>query len=193
MMMYAKFMSLDELRVRQTLRKNKIRWNKKQRIHEGGEMATKKKTNNFEYHRNLMHFVDVLAEHQAKGLDDAGEAADTMVGVTFETGRRYDKIVINFASKSSSRMDQEVRYYVEKETGTIYGAKSPTAPNTRHYFGNVADVDYWDWSGVYGVPLDLDEDGYSEKAKVQQVGAYGDYPHFEKANAKPKKTAGATS
>lgn len=84
---------------------------------------------------------------------------------TFEFGRKYDKIRM-FESHS------QVRYFVERTTGDIYGARSNTTPNLSWYFGNIARVHLWDWSGHHGVPVN-DPD-------VRPVGRYGPYIKYIK-------------
>lgn len=86
-----------------------------------------------------------------------------------ETGRKYDRIIV----------EGEVRYFVVRydvsetvKSGDIFGAKSKLAPNFRWYFGNLENVDKWDWSGYHGVPV-------SDASVVQSKG-YGSYKHYQK-------------
>lgn len=90
-----------------------------------------------------------------------------------ETGRKFDKIYV----------DGEVRYFVarqpvgdEVKAGDIYGAKSKLAPNFRWYFGNLKNIEKWDWSGKHGRSISDDT--------VVAAKKYGTYVHYVKANAK---------
>lgn len=80
--------------------------------------------------------------------------------VRYETGRKFNKIIIRIG----------VRYFVEKSTGNIYGAKSYLAPNLNHYFGTVYNASKWNWAGFHGVNINDDT--------VRLVGAYGPYQHY---------------
>ena len=103
----------------------------------------------------LQHFLELIG-HDRKPF--------------IETGRKFDKIFI----------DGEVRYFIarmpnEKGTileGDIYGAKSHLAPNFRWYFGNLANIDKWDWSAKHGKP--------EHDTSVMAVKEYKDYIHWRK-------------
>lgn len=51
-------------------------------------------------------------------------------------GRRYDRILV----------DAGVLYFVEKNTATIYGAKSATQHNTRRVYGTLSTLAQYDWT-----------------------------------------------
>lgn len=61
--------------------------------------------------------------------------------VTIRSGRKFDKIVV--AGK--------VRYFVNRETQEIYGAKGETQVDTRRFFFTLDTIDQIDWT--QGVPL----------------------------------------
>ena len=82
---------------------------------------------------------------------------------TFEFGRKYDKIR-KFESHS------QVRYFVERTTGNIYGARSNTTPHLGWYFGNLDRCHLWDWSGHHGVPTN-DPD-------IRPFKTYGPFIHY---------------
>lgn len=72
-----------------------------------------------------------------------GDAREPFV----ETGRKFDKVFV----------EGKVRYFVARadqgtdvKEGDIYGAKSELAPNFRWFFGNLQNVEKWDWSGKHG-------------------------------------------
>ena len=84
-----------------------------------------------------------------------------------ETGRKFDRVFVN----------GKVTYFVARFTidgrciaGDIFGAKSKLAPNMRWYFGNLANVERWDWSGDQPVPAGDDT--------VMAVKRYADHVHY---------------
>ena len=88
-----------------------------------------------------------------------------------ETGRKFDKIYV----------ENKVRYFVARfdigeqiKAGDVFGAKSKLAPNFRWYFGNLENVDKWEWSGFHGVPV--------SDTSVKQVKGYGKYTHYTKVS-----------
>jgi hypothetical protein len=50
-------------------------------------------------------------------------------------GRKYDKVLVNDA----------VRYFIDKQDWTIYGAKSTVQHNTRRVYGTLSTQDQFDW------------------------------------------------
>lgn len=85
------------------------------------------------------------------------------------TGRKFDKVYVS----------GEVRYFIARtdvgtdvKEGDIFGAKSKQAPNKRWYFGNLANIEKWDWSGKHGVPV-------TDKSVLATKG-YGEYVHYKK-------------
>ena len=50
-------------------------------------------------------------------------------------GRKYDKVLVN----------DEVRYFIDKNDWTIYGAKSDVQHNTRRIFGTLRTQEQFDW------------------------------------------------
>lgn len=126
------------------------------------------------YHEALKAFVDRLTEDQMKELSRSGAQSVSAISCYVESGRKFDKIMIATHKRGSSKTTSQVRYFVDRSTGDIFGAKSPHAPNMRWYFGNVRDADLWDWRGFHGEPID------PIKAGVVKVGQYGEYKHFQK-------------
>jgi hypothetical protein len=47
-----------------------------------------------------------------------------------------------------------VAYFVDRETGVIFGAKGWKAYNPNHEYGTLDTITEYDWSGYYGVRLD---------------------------------------
>lgn len=45
--------------------------------------------------------------------------------------------------------NRSVRYFVEKSSGIIFGAKSWKAHNPNHQYGTLDTIGDWDWSGYY--------------------------------------------
>lgn len=64
-------------------------------------------------------------------LDDSfpGSNASTI------TGRKFDRIIV----------DGHTKYFIEKNTRGIYGAKSDLQYNPRRYYGTLNDIDEYDW------------------------------------------------
>jgi hypothetical protein len=84
-----------------------------------------------------------------------------------ETGRKFDKVFV----------DGDVRYFVARQdigvdvkAGDIYGAKSKLAPNFRWYFGNLHNVEKWNWSGKHG--------RNETDSSVVAAKSYGTYVHY---------------
>jgi hypothetical protein len=51
-------------------------------------------------------------------------------------GRKYDKVLVNNA----------VRYFIDKQDWTIYGAKSDVQHNTRRVYGTLRTQEQFDWA-----------------------------------------------
>ncbi len=90
--------------------------------------------------------------------------------IFIENGRKYDKIT--FLNIKTS--ETETKYFIERKTGDIYGAKSNTIPHLKWYYGNIENCEKWDWSGEYGgvsisdnsVVLEMEFKGYRHYKKV---------------------------
>ena len=65
------------------------------------------------------------------------------VHVEYETGGRFWKIIRRQSSGGS------VAYFVERDTGIIFGAKSYKAYNPVHQYGTLETIHEWDWSDYY--------------------------------------------
>lgn len=111
-----------------------------------------------EYVSQFKAFLDLLAKVQDVKADPSGT-------VWFESGRKFDKVMIG----------NNVRYFVDRSKGIIYGAKSRLAPNMKWYFGTLSSASKWDWSGFHGTPVTDDS--------VKLVGEYGGYKHYEPLNS----------
>lgn len=119
---------------------------------------------NILYNTALFAFVNQLQTEQQAMERQAG--LDGSLAVYFETGRKYDKIILRSGANSM------IRYFVEKSTGIIYGAKSRHAPNTKWYFGTIYTAEKWHWGDFHGVPIN-DE-------SIRSVKSYGGYRHYFK-------------
>jgi hypothetical protein len=102
------------------------------------------------YLTKLQNFVKLIKEHQNTDK------------WTFELGRKYDKVQLYDV--------EDVRYFVERSTGTIYGARSNTTPHLGWYFGSLDRCHLWDWSGFHGVPTN-DPD-------IRPFKTYGPFVHY---------------
>lgn len=107
-------------------------------------------TVNGKYAEALRNFTDVLSKNNPDKTCYA------------ESGRKFDKVFVG----------DEVRYFVQRTTGTIFGAKSPLAPNIKWWFDTLYTISNWKWEGKYGEP--------TEAAGVRLIGQYGSYNHYEK-------------
>jgi hypothetical protein len=63
--------------------------------------------------------------------------------LTHTPGRVFDK---------AHAGNEEGRYMVERSTGHIYGIKSWNQYNPRRFYGNLVEIDQWDWSVFPAVP-----------------------------------------
>jgi len=109
-----------------------------------------------EYRESIQAFIDLIQSHQ-------GDSADWFV----HAGRKFDKI-----ARMTGILDEqnEVRYFVERSTGNIYGARSNTTPNLSWYFGNLNRCHLWDWTGFHGVP--------TSDPGIRAVSHYGPYIRY---------------
>jgi hypothetical protein len=103
------------------------------------------------YLTSIIYFVNLLKDHQKNNK------------WTFELGRKYDKII-------NTEGIQSVRYFVERSTGNIYGARSNTTPNLAWYFGNLNRCHLWDWNNFHGVP--------TSDPGIRAVSHYGPYIRY---------------
>ena len=100
----------------------------------------------------------------------------TAIGVSrqpfIETGRKFDKVYVEGKVRYFVvRTDRNIKG-VEVKEGDIFGAKSALAPNLRWYFGNLENVDKWDWSEFHGKPVN--------DPSVMPTKGYGRYVHYQK-------------
>lgn len=113
-----------------------------------------------DYLRRLLALVDAIRA--------AGRENDP---ITIKVGRLYSVILLSMGSGKQRQMVP--RYWIEHSTETIFGSKSPLAPNRKHYFGTLSNVSLWNWSGFYAEPIN------PETAGVEAVSAYGQYKHWQ--------------
>lgn len=93
-----------------------------------------------------------------------------------ETGRKFDKVFL----------DGKVRYFVARqevsgraEEGDIFGAKSALAPNFRWFFGNLTNVEKWNWTDAQPRPV--------TDSSVMTGKKYGAYVHYMKIPTQTEK------
>jgi hypothetical protein len=163
---------LDDIKQNVVVVTQTTRRGKKNRV-----MATTNLTGKAAYLHRLINFQNVLAVALPSGMSEEDQKKYSAISVYFEQGRKFDKIMVAKYEHGSPETTAEVRYFVNKATEEIFGAKSPLAPNERWYFGTLSSINLWDWSKEpHGTPID------PAKAGVREVGAYGKYRHFEKAS-----------
>lgn len=112
-----------------------------------------------------------LEKHQAATVL-ATKANVKSVTVAVESGRKYDKMILVVVTQGPKRAytDTTLLYFVNRDSGRIFGVKSPVAPNEKRYFGKVENAKRWDWKGIAGEPV--------RDATVAKVGEYGGYSHY---------------
>ena len=103
---------------------------------------------NEQYLEQLQKFVELIRTQQNN------------TAWTFEFGRKYDKITL----------DKKVRYFVERTTGNIYGARSNTTPHLQWRFGNLNRCHLWDFSSYHPNPVN--------DPSVRMIGKYGPYIRY---------------
>lgn len=119
-------------------------------------------------------FEERLSKEQAQKLFEEGKSKG-YISVVHDDGRKYDKILIAYSPDAEIRPPKpDVRYFIDRATGEVFGAKSPMAPNLKWYFGSIYQAELWDWSGYHAVPRD------ETAAGVRKVGDYGSYNHYER-------------
>lgn len=149
------------------------------------------------YMKQRDYFASLLAAEQTRPLVEQGTAENMSVIAMIQPGRRFDRVVIVTLNPNAphlkDQVKQEIRYFIESSTGTIFGPKSDKAPNPRQYYGTLDTVDDWDWSGVFGEPKDLKADSHgdmvSQRAGVKRSGKYGIYYHYEPLKKKATQKA----
>lgn len=183
-MLQTKIITVDAFNARLQLRsRSKYKVTVAQRANSNrlNEVIMAKYNVGLSYLKALQAFTDRVGEDQTRTLVESGGGNEYATAVGFESGRRYDKVIIGTLDKKLNPVESpQVRYFVERATGKIFGAKSELAPNLKWYFGTLDTAHLWDWSGHHGVPKD------PTKAGVVEVGGYGDYTHYE-----PVEAAGA--
>jgi hypothetical protein len=183
-MLTTKVVTKTELAQRQ---KTRDKWSSKRGRNKAYDEAIMAKMNvTLAYLKAIEALKDRIAEEQTMSLISEGSKAEGAV-VAIEVGRVFDKILVGTISPNMTMKDMEPRYFVERASGDIYGAKSNVAAQRNWFFGNLSEIDAWDWSGFHAVPKDmdmeaLDRDGIaiSETANVAAKGKYGKYITFER-------------
>lgn len=69
--------------------------------------------------------------------------------VAVKSGRKYDRILFSFPPLTV----ESTRYFVDKTTWEIFGAKSSFQHNPRRLFGTLDMIDEYDWSTEIPTPL----------------------------------------
>lgn len=69
-----------------------------------------------------------------------------------DTGRKFDRIYVQ--TWHNGQPNQRLaRYFVDRNSWTIYACKSWSQYNPRREFGSLDTVDQYDWRPYYGTPL----------------------------------------
>ena len=85
-----------------------------------------------QYQQNLEKFVAALNQHGKWNFDN---------------GRKFIRVF-----ETLNNGQNVGRYFVDKNSQVIYGAKSWNQFNPRRQFGTLSTIDQFDWSGYTGVP-----------------------------------------
>ena len=88
---------------------------------------------------------------------------DTSCGF-LKTGRKFDKLFLTKDGKTN------VEFFINRNTGMIFGAKSNTIFNPNRRFGTVFNASKWSWSGKGGKNVSDDT--------FVQTGHYAGYGHW---------------
>lgn len=116
----------------------------------------------------VKHFINHLQTeiNNARILRNYGDPTKPTeeVEVFYETGRKYHRISID------DRGTRHVVYFVDDETGKIFGAGSVKLPNTKWYYGTVETYKLWDWSDWYGIPV--------KDTSVRMYKQFGPYKYY---------------
>lgn len=79
-------------------------------------------------------------------VDNAQKAGRrTYFEIGFDDNKKYVRVWQDNGVQTS------VVCFVEKETGTIYGADGWKRPNMKRCYGNLDTINDWDWSEYYAV------------------------------------------
>jgi len=70
--------------------------------------------------------------------------------IIYEDGNRFVRI-FDLPRTHPDDKGGSISYFVEKNTGIIFGAKSLKIYNPNHEYGTLLTIDEWDWSGYYAV------------------------------------------
>lgn len=77
----------------------------------------------------------------------AGRSGYHIIG--YDDGKRFVRVWDNRGIRPQDT-SRGVSYFVEKETGIIFGAKSWKIYNPNREYGTLDTIDEWDWSDFYG-------------------------------------------
>lgn len=119
------------------------------------------------------HLTDILAK-----AEDRPNAVSVSVDVT--NGRKFDRVRVGYsfsrpnATTGSTELvtEWDVRFFISRTNGAIYGKKSDLAPNLKWFFGDIYTTDEWEWSTTGATPKDT--------SKYKVASEYGKYKHYER-------------
>ena len=104
-------------------------------------------------------FTKMVFEQKCGGKEPCG---------FLKEGRKFDKLYLGEGSSA------RVEFFINRNTGMIFGAKSNTIFNPNRRFGTVANASMWDWSGKGGKNV---SDG-----SMVRTGHYGGFVHYTPAD-----------
>lgn len=68
----------------------------------------------------------------------------------YDEGQRFVRVWDESGTSTEKQKNNtSVAYFVEKDTGVIYGAKGWKAYNPNRAYGTLDEIDQWDWSEYY--------------------------------------------
>lgn len=111
-----------------------------------------------QYETDRDAFAEMVFQQKCSGKNPCGYIKE---------GRKFDKL---FLTASLGRPNDWVEFFINRNTGMIFGAKSNTIFNPNRRFGTVANASKWDWSGRGGKNVSDDT--------MVRTGHYGGFIHY---------------
>jgi hypothetical protein len=124
------------------------------------------------YLEALKQFEQIIQKAANKRVDREGtEAKGRALLVFVQQGRKADKIMLGHIVDNKPKGKPEVLYFVDIESGNIFGVKSPVLANQNWWYGDIYTASEWNFSDLeHPVPKNPD------KFTVAKV--YGGHTHY---------------
>jgi len=118
-------------------------------------MTTLPKLTREEFYRLLSNFLELIERENTERMDATG--LGSLNTRAREEGRRcYDEHGYDEGSRfirvwSYNGTQRMVRYFVEKDTGIIFGNRGWKAYNPVRVYGDLTTMEEWEWGAYYAV------------------------------------------